>query len=97
VLFYDYMQECEVNDVVRSDISFCNTAIFKADACFDLTDYPESTAITGEDVLAFVTGTNRLLALEFEDTPELMFTDEKRLPPASTCAPSLVLPRNIII
>jgi len=39
-------------------ISFCNTAIFKADACFDLTDNPESTGITGEDVLAFVTGTN---------------------------------------
>ena len=96
MLFYDYMQECEVNDVVRSDI-ICNTATFKADACFDLTDNPESTGITGGDVLAFVTGTNRLLALEFKDTPELMFTDEKRLPPASTCAPSLVLSRYIFI
>ena len=48
-----------------------------------------------EDVLAFVTGTNRPPALGFKDTPELMFTDKERLPMASTCATSLVLPRNI--
>lgn len=75
--------------------SCCNTATFKADSCFDLTDNPESTGVSGEDVLAFVTGTNRPPALGFEDTPELMFTDEERLPTASTCAPSLVLPRNV--
>jgi len=44
--------------------------------------------------LAFVTGTNRPPALGLKDTPELMFTKE-RLPMASTCAPSLVLPTNI--
>jgi len=54
-----------VSDAIRSD----NTATFKADSCFDLTDNPESTGVTGEDVLAFVTGTNRQPALGFKDTP----------------------------
>ncbi len=58
-------------------------------------DAPESTGVTGENVLAFVTGTNRPPALGFDGTPEIRFTSEERLPTASTCGPSITLPTGI--
>ena len=48
------------------------------------------------DVLAFITGADALPPLGFDKEPTIQFfPDRERLPNASTCIPSLRLPRSL--
>ena len=62
---------------------------------FIYSDSPDSTEVSLENFLAFVTGADQLPAAGFDITPKICFCDEDQYPVALTCLLTLTLSRRI--
>lgn len=62
-----------------------------------VTESSSRVDVTTQEIIKFMSGSSKLPATGFENTPTVFFTDEDRLPTASTCDISITFPRTMAL
>ena len=85
--------------VVQYSFNGSNTRIQEESIVFSWYEYISDCAdrddISVGDILYFFTGSSKVPATGFDSVPKIKFTDENRLPTASTCELSITFPRKM--